>query len=144
MAPGRWAQGRLLLLSQLCSERPRRADQTSPSGDCSPGHVSPPHLHQRRQLGHGDLLGSLHGHGDLLLVLPVEEGQHLADDGVQPLADLRLLVHLHVEAVGHLVVLRLHRINEKFYGNSTVDGRGREGGRMHKPNLQSILTLLQI
>ena len=54
------------------------------------------HLHQGGQLCHGDLLGSLHSHGHLLLVLAVEEGQHLSDDRVQPLADLSLLVHLHV------------------------------------------------
>ncbi len=35
-----------------------------------------------------------------------EEREDLPDDGVQPLPDLRLLVHLHVETVGHLVVLR--------------------------------------
>ena len=64
------------------------------------------HLHQGSQLGHGDLLGSLHSHGHLLLVLAIEEGQHLSDDRVQPLADLRLLVHLHVEAIGHLIVLQ--------------------------------------
>ena len=64
------------------------------------------HLHQGRQLGHRDLLGSLHRHGHLLLVLAIEEGQHLPDDRVQPLADLGLLVHLHVEAVGHFVILQ--------------------------------------
>ena len=69
-------------------------------------HVIMSHLHQGSQLGHGDLLGSLHSHGHLLLVLAIEEGQHLSDDRVQPLADLRLLVHLHVEAVGHLVILQ--------------------------------------
>jgi hypothetical protein len=30
----------------------------------------------------------------------------LSDDGVQAFADLRLLVHLHVQAVRHLVVLK--------------------------------------
>ena len=44
-----------------------------------------------------------------------EEGENLAEDGIESLADLRLLVHLHVQAVGHLVVLPWHRINEKFY-----------------------------
>ena len=69
------------------------------------------HLHQGGELGHGDLLGPLHRHGHLLLVLPVEEGQHLSDDRVQPLADLGLLVHLNVEAVGHLVILQRDQIN---------------------------------
>ena len=64
------------------------------------------YLHQGGQLSHGDLLGSLHGHGHLLLVLPVEEGENLPDDRVQSLADLRLFVHLYIETVGHLIVLK--------------------------------------
>ena len=43
----------------------------------------------------------------------VEEWQHLADDGVQSLADLRLLVHLHVQTIRHLIILKMHQINYK-------------------------------
>ena len=77
-----------------------------PCDDVMSCHHVIAHLHQGSQLGHGDLLGSLHSHDHLLLVLAIEEGQHLSDDRVQPLADLSLLVHLHVEAVGHLIVLQ--------------------------------------
>ena len=71
------------------------------------------HLHEGGELGHGDLLGPLHRHRHLLLVLAVEEGQHLSDDRVQPLADLGLLVHLNVEAVGHLVILQRDQIKRE-------------------------------
>ena len=64
------------------------------------------YLHDGVELGHGDLLGPLDRHRHLLLVFTGQEGQHLPDDGVQPLADLGLLVHLHVEAIRHLVVLK--------------------------------------
>ena len=37
-----------------------------------------------------------------------EEWKNLSDDGVEALADLGLLVHLHVQPVGHLVVLKTH------------------------------------
>ena len=64
------------------------------------------YLHDGVELGHGDLLGPLDRHRHLLLVFTGQEGQHLPDDGVQPLADLGLFVHLHVEAIRHLVVLK--------------------------------------
>ena len=64
------------------------------------------YLHDGVEFGHGDLLGPLHRHRHLLLVFTGQEWQHLPDDGVQPLANLGLLVHLHVEAVRHLIVLK--------------------------------------
>lgn len=69
-------------------------------------------LHERRELSHRNLLGALHRHRHLLLVLPVQEGKHLPDNRVQSLADLRLLVHLHVQAVGHLVVLHTTQFSQ--------------------------------
>ena len=44
----------------------------------------------RVELRHGDLLGSLDGGGDLLLVLLRQERQHLPHDGRQPLDDFGL------------------------------------------------------
>ena len=79
--------------------------------DCSNQHNNTD-LHQRRQLSHRNLLGAFHRHRHLLLVLPVQEGKHLPDNGVQSLAYLRLLVHLHVQAVGHLVVLHTTQFSQ--------------------------------
>jgi hypothetical protein len=56
-------------------------------------------LHNSIQLGHGDLLRPLHRHCHLLLVLSGEEGENLADDGVESFADLGLLVHLDVQPI---------------------------------------------
>jgi hypothetical protein len=95
------------------------------------------YLHDGVELRHRDLLGPLDGHGHLRLVLkggglidrrgrrrrgrhPYLAGQEredLPDDGVQALADLRLLVHLHVEAVRHLVVLEGEREEEGELAN---------------------------
>ena len=42
-----------------------------------------------------------------------EEGKDLSDDGIESLADLGLFVHLHVEPVGHLVILHMELFKTK-------------------------------
>ena len=48
-----------------------------------------------------------------------EEGEYLADDGIESLADLGLLVHLNVQPVWHLVILKINflRMTGSFFHN---------------------------
>ena len=62
---------------------------SSPCGRSSAGGPGPG-SDGGAEVGHGDLLGAVHGGGHLLLVLLGEEGQHLTNDGAHPLDNLGL------------------------------------------------------